>query len=226
MRGNTLAKQIPAHISNYKKTRSGSKLTDFILHHMAGNLSIESCGVLWQNPERNCSSTYGVQGKFIGQYVSEDDEPYTSSNRIADRKAITIEIANAQEVAGKDYAETIKNGDALGWPVTNETLETTINLMVDCMKRNGFAPLVVGENLKWHSMFAATLCPGPFIMSKLQYIADECNERAFPRPEVSKSMYGVVRQVIALSDRAKAEAYARELNAKGEKDSYYKVIDI
>lgn len=224
---NLVTKQIPAHTNNYKKTRSGSKLTDFILHHMAANSTIESCGALWQNPAKGCSSTYGVQGKSIGQYVSEDDEPYTSSNRTADRKAITIEIANAPEVTGKTYAETINKGDALGWPVTAESLETTINLMVDCMKRNNYAPLVVNENLKWHSMFAATVCPGPYLMSKMQHIADECNKRAFPAPETNTStLYGVVKQVIALSDKEKAKAYAAKLNTQGETDAYYKVIEI
>lgn len=38
--------------------------------------------------------------------------------------------------------------------------------------------------------------------------------------------YGVVKQVIALGDKDKAQSYADDLNKKGEKDAYYKVIDI
>lgn len=44
-------------------------------------------------------------------------------------------------------------------------------------------------------------------------------------PEAPGKLYGVVRQVIALGDRTRAEEYARELNAKGEKDAYYYVIE-
>ena len=48
--------------------------------------------------------------------------------------------------------------------------------MADIAKRNGLGKLVPGENLTWHSMFASTDCPGPYLLSKMQYIADEANK--------------------------------------------------
>lgn len=245
MTGSTLVTAtIPAHANNFRKTRSGEKLTDFILHHMAADSTVESIGSQCQSPTRYMSPTYSVNEKAIGQHVSEEDEPYTSSNRIADRRAITIEIANSgvirdavkAEIKASSnpnraivYADIEKHGNILGWPITDVTLDTTIRLMADCMKRNNYAPLVVGQNLKWHSMFANTGCPGPYIMSKLQYIADTCNGLVFPvvaendeawfhawpfvLPD-GKTVYRVVKQIISLSDKDKAEAYARELSKK------------
>jgi hypothetical protein len=32
--------------------------------------------------------------------------------------------------------------------------------------------------IAWHSQYKATACPGPFIMSQLDYIVDQCNKRA------------------------------------------------
>lgn len=47
-----------------------------------------------------------------------------------------------------------------------------------------------------------------------------------PVQSVPGVRYGVARQVIAYDDKSKADKYASELNAKGEKDAYYKVIEI
>lgn len=38
--------------------------------------------------------------------------------------------------------------------------------------------------------------------------------------------YGVMKQVISLGNYAKAMTYASELNAKGEKDVFYKVLPV
>ena len=37
--------------------------------------------------------------------------------------------------------------------------------------------LVPGQNLTWHSMYANTTCPGDYLRSKMQYIADKANEK-------------------------------------------------
>lgn len=42
----------------------------------------------------------------------------------------------------------------------------------------------------------------------------------------SSKLYGVSKQVIALSDKERADNYASEMNAKGEPDAYYKVTEI
>ena len=47
--------------------------------------------------------------------------------------------------------------------------------IVDIAKRNGLVPLVKGKNLTWHQMFDATACPGPYLLSKMDYIVESAN---------------------------------------------------
>lgn len=214
MIGSSLAtKQLPL-TSGFTSGRSGQKICRITPHHAVGNLTIDRITQVLKSS--NISATYVIQDSNIGQCISESDRPWTSSSATNDNQAITVEIANSCSAA---------EGDKLGWPISGASLESFICLAVDVMKRYDFAPLVPGENLTWHNMFAATVCPGPYLMSKMQYIADECNKRAFPTPETS-ILYGVVKQVIALSDQDKAKAYAAKLNAQGETDAYYKVIEV
>ena len=62
------------------------------IHHMAGDLSIEACGDVFQS--REASSNYGVDSKGrIGMYVEEKDRSWCSSSSSNDNRAITIEVA-------------------------------------------------------------------------------------------------------------------------------------
>ncbi len=223
MTGSSLAIQLPL-IGGFTKGRAGYKQTKYTLHHAAAYNSVES--IFNALKAAKISATYGVSEDKIAQYVDEKDRPWTSSNAVNDNQAITFEISNSDAIKAPTYAEMLKKGEQLGWPVSDKTIETVIKLLVDCMKRNGSPPLVVGETLTWHSMFAATVCPGPYLMSKFQYIADRVNDQVFAKPTASGKLYGVVKQVIALSDETKAKAYATELNSLGEKNAYYKVIEI
>lgn len=42
-------------------------------------------------------------------------------------------------------------------------------------RRNDLGKLVKGKNLTWHSMYAATACPGPYLSGKLQELVDKAN---------------------------------------------------
>ena len=48
--------------------------------------------------------------------------------------------------------------------------------MADIAKRNGMGKLVKGKNVTWHSMYKNTNCPGPYLLSKLDYIIEEANK--------------------------------------------------
>lgn len=158
-----VAKFIPAYTGNYTQNRARyGKISEITIHHCAGVMSIEQLGALWQRKGRNGSSHYGVSGSRIGQYVAESDIAWTNSNWNANCRAVTIETSNS---AG-----------APNWPVANASLATLILLVADIAKRNGLHPLVLGKSLTWHSMYTATACPGPYLFSKLQYIADEANK--------------------------------------------------
>ncbi len=151
----------PAHPSNYTE-RDSRAITEITVHHMAGNMSVQALGELWQNSSRNGSSHYGVNGKEIGLYVSEKDIAWTNSDWESNQRAVTIETAN--------------NGGAPDWTVSDETLATLITLVADIAKRNNLGKLIVKENLTMHKQYSATACPGSYLESKFQYIADEVNK--------------------------------------------------
>ena len=153
---------IPAHSSNYTPGRQ-KPIRCITIHHMAGNLTIEQCGALWQNPSRNGSSTYGIgtDGR-IACYVDEYNTPWTNSNWNSNCESITIETAN-DEIGGN-------------WHVSDTALNSLIRLVADIAKRHNLGVLKRGVNLTWHSMFVATTCPGPYLMSKIDYIIQEANK--------------------------------------------------
>lgn len=152
---------IPADSSNYTKGRS-SKITEITIHHMAGILSAEQCGYIFQKPGRNGSSHYGIgrDGK-IGNYVDESNTAWTNSNWASNCRAITIETSNC-EIGGD-------------WKVSAEALRSLIKLVADIAKRYNIK-LVKGKTLTWHSMYASTTCPGNYLRSKIDYIISEANK--------------------------------------------------
>ena len=154
---------IPASTNNYSKGRSGRKIEMITIHHMAGVLSAKRCGELFQNPNRKASSNYGIgyDGK-IGLYVDEENTSWANSNWDANCKSVTIETSNDKT-----------GGD---WHVGDVTLNSLIKLVADIAKRNNLGKLVKGKNLTWHQMYAKTACPGPYLLSKLDYIVDEANK--------------------------------------------------
>ena len=133
---------------------------------MAGNLSVETCGAVFQT--KKASSNYGIgsDGR-IGMYVEEHNRAWTSSSPDNDHQAVTIEVAN----------------DRIGgdWHVSDKALAKLIDLCVDICKRNGIKQLnYTGDkngNLTMHKWFAATNCPGAYLESKFPYIASEVNKK-------------------------------------------------
>lgn len=143
-------KYIPANSSNFSYGRAGNRVIKITPHHMAGNLSIEACGGLWQTYGRNASSNYGIgtDGR-IGCYVDEENRSWCSSSAANDNVAITIEIAN-------------DGGADTNWHVSDIAINSLINLMVDICKRYGIKKMnFTGDangNLTLHKYFASTAC--------------------------------------------------------------------
>ena len=151
---------------NYNKRLN--KIKKITIHHMAGNLSVETCGSIFARPNRKASSNYaiGTDGR-IAMYVEEKNRSWCSSSAANDHQAITIEVAN--------------DSGAPNWHVSDKAMESLIELCVDICKRNGIARLnytgTKSGNLTMHKWFAATACPGPYLESKFSYIAQEVNKR-------------------------------------------------
>lgn len=155
-------------ISPNKSSRNGNKITKITPHHMAGNLSVETCGSVFSTSARQASSNYGIgsDGR-IGLYVNEKDRSWASSSAANDSQAVTIEVANS-EIGGN-------------WPISDAAWESLIALCVDICKRNGIQGLTwtggKDGNLTCHHMFKATLCPGPWLDDHMDDLANEVNKR-------------------------------------------------
>lgn len=167
-RSNLVQVNVPAYSGNYTKGRNGKKIEAITIHHMAGILTAEQCGKIFQQVGRQGSSHYGIgnDGK-IGQYVDESNTAWTNSNFDSNCKSVTIETSNC-EIGGN-------------WKVSDSALNSLIKLVADIGKRNNLGTLVKGKNVTWHSMFTSTTCPGAYLLSKMDYIVSEANKINAPK---------------------------------------------
>ena len=181
--------KVPAHSNNYTVGRSGRKIEKIAIHHMAGILTAEQCGAIFQNGSRKASSNYGIgKDAEVGLYVDEENTSYCNSNWDSNCKSVTIETSNSS--LGGDY------------PVSDAVLNKLIKLVADIAKRNNLGKLVKGQNLVWHRMYAATTCPGDYLLSKMDYIAEQANKinaqsNSAPETTNKKSNEEIANEVIA-----------------------------
>ena len=202
---------------NHSGTRT-HEIDTITIHHMAGNLSVKQCGEIFAKSASKASSNYSVNGKEVGLYVDEKNRAWTSSNRSNDQRAITIEVANTDIGVKKKT-----------WEVSNESMETLIQLVADICKRNNIKKLVWvnnkydriahrnGANMTIHKDFTATLCPGPYLESRMGYIATMVNDILEPKKEklyrVQIGAYQMKKNAEVLLETAKIkykDAFIRE----------------
>lgn len=157
------------------------------IHHMAGDLSVETCGNLFAKPSYEASSNYGIgsDGR-VGLYVDEGDRAWASASPSNDNRAVNIEVAN--DATGGD------------WPVSNAAYRKLIDLCVDICQRNGIKALNytggADGNLTEHRMFTATACPGPYLHERMGRIAAEVNNRLNKTSHSSEIVTQVAWEVI------------------------------
>lgn len=181
-----------ADSSNYTHGRKGYKICKITPHHMAGVLTGKQCARIFQNPNRNASANYciGNDGDIVCS-VEEENRAWTSSNKENDCQAITIEVSNSSTGGN--------------WPISEKAWNSLVNLCVDICKRYGFRLNYTGDkngSLTRHNMFANTNCPGPYLQSRFQELADTVNARLdggqpTPAPSGNKTIDELAHEVIA-----------------------------
>jgi hypothetical protein len=189
---------------------------------MAGNLSVQTCGELFAKPSRKASSNYGVNHKEVGLYVDEANRSWCSSNGTNDNRAITIETAN--------------DGGAPDWHIADDTMDTLIKLVADICRRNGIKKLIWSDdkservnhangcNMTIHSDFAATACPGPYLKSKMAYIASEVNKLIDADPGDDHIRYNV--QIGSYKLKENAERQLEKAKTAGFTDAFIKEVKV
>lgn len=188
---------------HYRKGRD-HPLTRVTIHHavMVGNARMVAAS--FRGTDRK-SATYaiGTDGSIV-QCVPEADTPWTSNSHDNDSRAITLEVANSSREAP--------------WPISAETMEALIRLLVDICQRNpGIGRLrYTGDttgNLTMHRWFHNTQCPGTYLAERFEQIAAEVNERldAAKVPQIT-TVYDLTASDLP---EALAEQVAAELKSAG-----------
>lgn len=159
-------------ISPSKTSNRTHPIDTISIHCMAGQLSVETCGDVFQN--RAASANYGIgpDGR-IGMYVEEKDRSWCTSNAANDHRAVTIEVASDST---HPYA------------VKDAAYQSLITLLVDICQRNNIKELkwkgdkryigqVSKQNMTVHRWFSSKACPGDYLYKKHGAIAKAVNER-------------------------------------------------
>jgi len=187
-----------------------AKIDTITIHHMATVSSAEACAASFLPTSRKASANYciGNDGDVVLS-VDESRRAWTSSNAANDNRAITIEVSNSE-----------RGGD---WPVSDAALNKLLDLCEDICRRNGIEKLSytgdLSGNMTLHKWFASTACPGPYLESKMPWIAEEVNRRlGIEAPAEEKPIYRV--QVGAFVTKDFAERLRDELREAGYADAF------
>lgn len=193
-------------ISPNKSSPRNHIIDTITIHMVVGQASVETLGEIFENPERNASSNYGVgfDGK-IGMYCEERDRSWCSGSSINDNRAITIEVAS----------DTVEP-----FAVRDVAYNATINLVADICKRNNIKKLIWltdknvrinhlnGANMTVHRDFQNTGCPGTFLYEHMGDIANKVNEKI--------GANNLVKEYKLIVD---CNTYNSELDAQNKKNS-------
>lgn len=200
---------------NYTPGRN-HKIDTASVHCMAGQCSVETCGNIFADPDREASSNYGIgpDGR-IAMYVEEKNRSWCTSDADNDNRAITIEVAS-------DSKEPCA--------VTDAAYKALIELLVDICKRNGIKelkwkgdPNLIGQvdkqNMTVHRWFANKSCPGEYLYSRHGQIAEEVNKRlGVSKVADNDTLYRV--QVGAFKLKSNAENLVKSLKSAGYSDAF------
>jgi hypothetical protein len=152
-------------------SRNGQAINGVVIHHVAGTNGLNYVA---NKNSRNSHPTYHISNSgAVTGIVNPERRPYSTGGQ-PDPSAVTFEIDNSSV-----------GGD---WPVSSAAIEALIDVIVFHASISPRANRGFAKNIKtqiqrefyiaWHQQYSATACPGPFVMSQLDYIVAECNKRA------------------------------------------------
>jgi peptidoglycan hydrolase-like protein with peptidoglycan-binding domain len=152
-------------------SRNGQAINGVVIHHVAGTNGLNYVA---NKNSRNSHPTYHISNSgAVTGIVNPERRPYSTGGQ-PDPSAVTFEIDN--ESVGGD------------WPVSSAAIEALIDVIIFHASISPRANRGFAKNIKtqvqsefyiaWHQQYSATACPGPFVMSQLDYIVAECNRRA------------------------------------------------
>lgn len=172
--------------NNYWRTRSPYKADKIFIHHMvAVKWTAKRCGEYFKSARVSSHYGIGYQGD-ICQYLEEKYGAHAQGSERWNKRGIAIEIANST--------------GSPSWKVSDDSIEACIELVADIIIRNNMGRAIytgdLNGNICMHRWVANTTCPGTYLGSKFEYIADEANKiidgkvRLHTRGYYTKGDYG------------------------------------
>lgn len=160
---------------------------------LAGNDShFQQPGTIKNGRGTNASSQYAIGADgAVHQYVLEKDYAHTNGHTEANARSITIEHEGGPSK-----------------PITEATIQKSIELVADIAKRNGIAKLVWMENIFPHNKFVATQCPGTLDTARIVAGANALLNPVTPDPDPQPETVTVPK-----AELQKAWEYANETAA-------------
>lgn len=128
---------------HYTSGRAGRKIDKVVLHHNAGNLSIDGIWQVWQTREASAHYQVTADGR-IGQLVWDADTAWHAGNLEANRTSIGIE-----------HADVSTNP----WLISEATLDAGAHLTAAVCRYYGLGRPQWLKNVFPHSYFSGTECP-------------------------------------------------------------------
>lgn len=136
--------------------RNGYKVEMVILHHNAGNLSLEDCYNVWQTREASAHYQIDINGR-VGQIVWDRDTAWHAGDKEANMTSIGIEHAN---------------NHANPWTISEACLDAGAHLVAAICVNFELGEPEWLVNVFPHSYFAPTACPGEIAGSQnAEYMA-------------------------------------------------------
>lgn len=128
---------------HYSPGREGQHIRKIVLHHNAGNLTVEGCYNSWQT--RKVSAHYQVQSDgVIGQLVNDWDTAWHAGEWDANLDSIGIEHADESNTP---------------WHISQKCLDNGAHLVAALCKLYGLGRPQWRVNVFPHSAFIPTACP-------------------------------------------------------------------
>lgn len=155
---NLAVKTVPYH--NKYNSRKGRKITRIIVHHWAGTAGGDT-RLMSRTAPASANYILYSDGTLVSQ-VPEEYRAWTSGSWEADASSITVEVQNS--AAGGQ------------WPVSDKAIAKLIELVADVARRYKWGK-VDRTSVRGHREFQSTACPGPYLYSKLGYIAQQANAK-------------------------------------------------
>lgn len=151
---------------HYTPGRKGRRINKVVIHHNAGDLTVEGCYSVWQT--RQASAHYQVQSNgVIGQLVWDRDTAWHAGNWNANLTSIGIEHADMSSDP---------------WRVSDACLDNGAHLVAALCRYYKLGRPAWKVNVFPHQYFQATACPASLAgsqhaayMARAQYYYDHMN---------------------------------------------------